>query len=320
MTQARRAWSALALLVVVDLVMIPDFHRIAWVGGAWRGLPIDILEHGARLCLVAIGAALVVATGGVDLGIGTVMALSGALAARLSAEGHGFPVVASAAIGIGVAVGLVNAAMVVVGRMPPIVATLVPMVAGRGVAHLVAGGAILAVDAPWAVRLGSGTWLGMPIAVWVATGVIAVVALLLRRTAVGAGLAAVGSNPAACRIAGVPSGRLITLAYATSGTFAAIAGLLAAADVRSADAHNLGQFVELDAVVAVVIGGTAISGGVFSLGGALAGALFLQTLTVTLHAAGVRSDVAPLPKALLVLVAAVVSHPQFRIRRTRSAS
>jgi simple sugar transport system permease protein len=320
MTPARRAWVAVALLVVLDLFMIPDFHGVAWVDGAWRGLPIDIMEHGARLCLVAIGAALVVATGGVDLGIGTVMALSGALAARLSAEGYGFPAVVSAAIGVGIAVGLMNAAMVVLGRMPPIVATLVPMVAGRGVAHLLAGGAILAVDAPWAVHLGSGTWLGMPLAVWVATGVIAVTALLLRRTAVGTGLAAVGSNLAACRIAGVPTGRLITVAYATSGAFAAIAGLLAAADVRSADAHSLGQFMELDAVVAVVIGGTAITGGVFSLGGALAGALFLQTLTVTLHAAGIRSDVAPLPKALLVLVAAIVAHPKFRLRRIRSTS
>lgn len=322
MTSAgRRTWIALLALVLVDAWVVPGFLHVTWVDGALRGMPIDILEHGARVALVAVGAALVVASGGVDLGIGAVMAISATVAARITIA-SGSPVLAiAAALAAGGLAGFLNAIFVVRAGMPPIVATLIPMVAGRGVAQLLGRGEILALDVPWAIALGSGACLGVPWGVWVAGGTIALVAAVVRRTPLGAGLAATGSNAAACHVAGVPVGQLKTLAYITCSVLAAVAGLLAAADIRAADAHNVGLFAELDAVVAVVLGGTAITGGRFSLQGAIAGGLFLETLTVTLHALGVRSDVAPLPKALVVLAAALLARPGAidQLLRRRSA-
>ena len=274
---ARRwVWTAVALglLLGVNAVATPSFYE--------QGAVLDVLNRGSIIVLAALGMTLVIATGGVDLSVGAVVAI--AAAACAVTLGAGAPAVAAigAALLAALAAGCFNGVLVAQARIQPIVATLVLMVAGRGIAQLLTRGQIVTFDDPVLSFLDGGRLLGLPMPVVVTLVVFVGLEVLVRATALGLFVESIGDNATASRLAGVPV-RVVTLAaYAISGLCAGVAGVLAAADIRAADANNAGLYLELDAILAVVLGGTALTGGRFSLVGAVLGALFIQTLTTTL--------------------------------------
>ncbi|MCC6230143.1 MAG: ABC transporter permease [Phycisphaerales bacterium] len=311
------AWpvAALALLVVFNLAFTPGFFGIELRDGRFFGTPIDVLNHAAKVAIVAIGMTLVIATGGVDLSVGAVVAISGAVAAMFVTRSQAsFPLVILAALAAGGVAGLCNGFLVARLRLQPIVATLVLMVAGRGVAQLITDGLIITFEHRALSSLANTAFAFIPIPAWIALALATAVGLFTRRTAAGMFVEAVGDNDRACRYAGVNDRAIKLGVYAFCGVCAGLAGLVECSYIKAADANNAGLFLELDAILAVVIGGTSLSGGRFSLTGSLVGAILIQTLTKTMYMHDVSADVAPLPKAIAVLAVCTLQSPVVKDR------
>jgi ribose/xylose/arabinose/galactoside ABC-type transport system permease subunit len=309
----------LAALCLFNACATPGFFRIEAREGGLYGAPLDVLKRGAQPATVAAAAAFVIATRGVDLSVGSTAALSGAVAATCVVGGGGATTAVFAALLAATLAGLFNGVLVALWRLPPIVATLVSMTAGRGAAQLVADGQIVTFESPALIALGSARPLGVPAPVFVAAGFFVLAAVAARRTALGAYVRALGDNPDAARAAGVPERALLLGVYAFSGLAAGVAGILAAADIKAADANHAGRDLELDAILAVVLGGGALAGGRFSLLGAAVGALLIQATTTTLYMHDVPPDVASAPKALVVLAVCALQSPVLRARFARRA-
>jgi simple sugar transport system permease protein len=208
--------------------------------------------------------------------------------------------------------GLWNGLLVAKVGMQPIIATLILMVAGRGIAQLLTGGQIITVYYAPYFFLGNGFLLGLPFAVFIAAVVWGTVHVLLTRTALGLFIQSIGINPAASRVAGVRERLIIVCVYVFCGVAAGIAGLVISSNVKSADGNNAGVLLELDAILAVTLGGTALTGGRFSLAGSVLGALIIQTLTSTIYSIGVPPEVNMVVKAAVVFAVMLLQSPEFR--------
>lgn len=318
-------WPALALiaLLAVNVILTPSFLTLRVQDGHLFGSLIDILRNGAPTMLIALGMTLVIASRGIDLSVGAVVAISGALAcAHIAAAADpgspGTVVTATGiALGVAVALGLWNGVLVSVFGIQPIIATLVLMTAGRGIALLVTDGQIVTVtSAPFKI-LGAGYAFGLPVAILVSLSVFAVVALLTRCTALGMLLESVGINPEASRLAGVRHRSIVFAVYVFSALCAGVAGLMIASNISAADANNAGLWIEMDAILAVVIGGTSLLGGRFSLTGTILGALIIQTLTTTVYTAGITPETTLVFKALVVVAVCLLQAPKFRALLSR---
>ena len=326
--------AALAMLLLVNLFLTPGFFHVEThvgpSGGEWFGTPVDILRRASPTALVALGMTLVIATGGVDLSVGAVMAIAGAVAADLIARPDGGPLswlnlhgssalVVVAAVSAGLLCGAWNGVLVSVIGIQPIVATLILMVAGRGVAQLLTAGQIVTFQSPAIEFLATGTFLHLPFVVTEATGVFFLTLFLTRGTALGLFLESVGNNAAASRYAGVNARAVKLMAYVFAGACAAYAGLIVAADTQGADANNAGLNWELDAILAVCLGGTALTGGRFSLVGAIIGALIIQTLksTILQHADKLKPEWELVVKALVIVAVCLLQSEAFRQKLAR---
>ena len=310
--------AALALLFTFNLFLTPGFFTLEIRDGRFYGVPYDILNRGAPVMLLSLGMALVIATGGVDLSVGAVMAMAGSIVAVLISRTENVFLAVLGALLCGLAAGLWNGVLVGVWRLQPIVATLVLMVAGRGIAQLITGGQVLNFSNAPLIFLGNGALFGLPVPFVIAIFAFAVTATLTRRTALGLFIETIGDNEIAARFAGLEARRIKLFVYTFSGACAAVAGVLGAANIRGADAIHAGLGLELDAILAAVVGGTALTGGRFSLGGAILGALLIQSLTTTLYMRDVSAEVAPLPKALVVLAVCLLQSPIFRSKMSGS--
>jgi simple sugar transport system permease protein len=260
--------------------------------------------------LVALGMTIVIATGGIDLSVGAVMAISGAIAASL-ADAHGLPLALAAALGAGLLCGLWNGFLVAVLGIQPIVATLILMVAGRGVAQLITEGRIVTFTAPDLVWLGNGAVLGVPAPVVVVLGMLIVTGAVVRGSALGLLIEATGGNARASELAGIGTRGMILAVYVWCGLCAALAGVIAAADIMGADANNAGLWLELDAILAVVIGGTSLFGGRFSLVLAMVGALIIQAMNTGILLSGYPPEFNLVVKAAVVLIVLLLQSPRF---------
>ena len=289
------------------------FLRLSFLDGHLFGTPIDILNQGSRTMLVALGMTLVIATFGVDLSVGSIMAVAGGVAGVLMTQ-HGQPLVVALAAALGVAAiaGAINGILVARGGVQPIVATLILMIAGRGVAQLVTDGEVILIRNDAFGFLGNGYLLALPFAPILVGLIYLATHFALRRTAAGLFIEAVGDNETAARFAGLAARRVKILVYVFSGLCAGLAGLLATSNIRAADPYRGGEFMELDAIFAVVVGGTALTGGRFLLLGSFIGALLLQTLTTTMYNVGIPPAIAPVPKALVILVVCLLQSPEAR--------
>jgi ribose/xylose/arabinose/galactoside ABC-type transport system permease subunit len=303
---------ALFVILALNTAISPGFLDIAYQNGRLYGSLIDVLNRGAPVALLAIGMTLVIATKGIDLSVGAVMAISGAVAAAAITGGYSLPATLGAALGVGIACGLWNGALVAFFRIQPIIATLILMVAGRGIAQLVTEGVILTFNDPGLIFLGSGAVAGLPVPVilWVVLGLLA--AALVRFTALGMLIEAIGINRRASRLAGIGTSTLLVAVYAASGLCASVAGIVAAADIRGADANNAGLWLELDAILAVVVGGNSLLGGRFSIAGSLIGAMIIQSVNTGILLAGFPPEFNLIIKAAIIVVILVVQSPTSR--------
>jgi galactofuranose transport system permease protein len=310
---------ALGLLLLFNQFFTPGFFHIQVLDGHLYGSRIDVLNQGAKVMLLSLGMVLVIATGGVDLSVGAVMAIAAAVSSRLLVTEHQSAVVAIAvALVVSVLAGAWNGLLVAGFGIQPIVATLVLMVAGRGIAQLITEGQIINFLDPTMVYLGNGHLFGLPFTLTLVLVMLLLAFFLVRRTALGLFIEAVGDNDEASRYSGINARQVKFLVYTFSGLCAGLAGLVACSNIKSADANNIGLYLELDAILAVVVGGTSLQGGRFYLIGAVIGGLFIQTLTTTLYARNVSSDISPVPKALVIIAVCLFQSESFRTRLSRS--
>ncbi|WP_157865563.1 galactofuranose ABC transporter, ATP-binding protein YtfT [[Enterobacter] lignolyticus] len=303
--------AALALVLLVDSLVAPHFFQVVLQDGRLFGSPVDILNRAAPVALLAIGMTLVIATGGIDLSVGAVMAIAGATAASMVVAGHSLPVVLLAALGTGVLAGLWNGILVAILRIQPFVATLILMVAGRGVAQLITTGQIVTFDSASLGWIGSGSLLLFPTPAIVALATLVIFWLFTRKTALGMFIEAVGINIRAAKNAGVNTRIVVMLTYVLSGVCAAVAGVIVAADIRGADANNAGLWLELDAILAVVIGGGSLMGGRFNLLLSVVGALIIQGMNTGILLSGFQPELNQVVKAVVVLCVLIVQSPRF---------
>lgn len=328
-TKHRVFWPVVALvaLLLLNAIARPAFLSITVQDGELYGSLISLLRNSAPLMLVALGMTIVIATRGIDLSVGAMMAVSGAVALTIIAESPDpeAPGTIAIAIGAGVIVTLIagawNGFLVAVLGIQPIIATLVLMLAGRGIALLITNGEITTVNSAPYKFMSQGYLLGFPFAFFVSIAAIVIVVLIQRRTALGMLTEAVGINPEASRLAGVRSRGIIWGAYAASGLLAGFAGILYSSNIMAADSNAAGNLIELDAILAVVLGGTSLMGGKFSIAGTVIGVFTIQTLKSTIVFLGVPSPVTPVFMAAVVIIVVVVQSPLLRgnaLRAVRS--
>jgi simple sugar transport system permease protein len=281
--------------------------------GRLYGSVIDILNRAAPVMLLSLGMTLVIATGGVDLSVGAVMAITGATAALLLTKTSlGVPSVILISLAVAIIAGIWNGALVGLFKVPPIVATLILMVSGRGIAQLLTDGQIITFENKSFEFIGRGAFVGLPFTLTLVLVVWLVLTLLKSRTALGLFIECTGDNETASRYSGVNTNLVKLAVYSTCSFCAGIAGLIATTDIKAADSNNVGLWLELDAILATVIGGTALTGGRFFLAGSLIGAILIQTLTTTILTRGVAVELTLVVKAVVVILVCLLQSEKFR--------
>ena len=319
-------WPLVAWIIILlfDAIVNPKFFELgiledATYGKHLYGNLVDIFNNGAPLILVAIGMTLVIATAGVDLSVGAVIAISAAMGAVLinpalgnqlitndiltkNATNTPLPIIILADLAAGTACGLWNGFLVAKVRIQPIVATLILMVAGRGIAQLITNGQIMTIYYTPYFWFGNGFILGLPVSIYIVAFVLLLAWVLVRKTAIGMFIESVGINAKSTFYSGINEQNVKLFAYAFCGLCGAIAGLILSSYVHSADGNNNGANYELDAILAVVLGGTSLMGGRFSLFASAIGAVVIWTFTVTVYSLGVPANALLAAKAVLVMV------------------
>jgi ribose/xylose/arabinose/galactoside ABC-type transport system permease subunit len=295
------ALAALVVLVVANALFTPNFATAA---NFW-----SVLLQVSTVLLVAIGMTLVIATGGVDLSVGSVMAVAASIAAVLL--DRGILVAVLAALVGAIAIGALNGALVAYLRVQPIVVTLATLIAARGLAQVIArDGQLVPINDPAFEALGQGHVGPIPTPVLVALVVVAAAAFILQATPFGRYVLAVGGNRSAARLAGVPVARTTVMVYAASGLLAGLAGLITAARLSAADAAKIGLNMELDAIAASVVGGTALTGGRATILGTVIGALIMQVIATSFNMLLVPYSWSLAFKAGIILVAVYLQRPR----------
>jgi ribose/xylose/arabinose/galactoside ABC-type transport system permease subunit len=290
------ALAALAALFAYNAVQTPFFLT-------QQSLLFILLRQAAPIAIVAVGMAVVIGTAGIDLSVGSVMAISGQVGALSLLAGRGPAVAIVLALLAAAACGVFNGTLVARYGVQPIIATLILFIAGRGIAQLLSGGALEPIENSTFQWLGLGRPLGVPVQVLLAVLVAIGAWLVMRRTAFGRYVLAVGGNETASRLAGVPVGRVKLLAYVTSATLAGLVGLVAVSVSSASDANNTGLGMELDAIAAVAVAGTSLYGGRVTIPGTVVGALMLKLLQNTLIAHGIARETAQIVEGAVIVLA-----------------
>jgi len=296
---------ALAAIILFNALVTPNFLQA-------QTLAVNISQV-ATIAIVAMGMTLVIATGGLDLSVGAVMALSGALAPLIfqSEFGTAYPVlglVAAFALPLVAALlcGLFNGVIVAVLKVQPIIATLILFISGRGIAQVLTNGNLQTFSNPDFSYLGTGKILGFPFQGWLALAIACVLFWLISRTIFGRYLLAIGGNKRAAKMAGGPVRKVKIGAYVICSVLSGLAGLIVVAINSASDAARNGNLMELDAIAAAVVGGALLQGGKAPIFGAILGAVIIQLVKYTLLANGVEDEVALIAKAAIILAAVYI--------------
>ncbi len=313
----REIWPVLALLLIliVDYFISPGFFTIRIVEGRLFGSLIDILYRAMPTALVALGMAVVIGTKGIDLSVGSVIAICGAVIAWRIHEGDPHFVILLLALGTGLLCGLWNGFLVAILDIQPIIATLILMVSGRGIGlmiNLLYGGTNPSFTSALLQGLSTGHISLIPTRLILGAGLFLLLWLLLRRTALGLFIEVVGGNAASANLAGVNSRLIKYAAYIICSFCAAWAGIVLTADTHTSDPVSLGLYIELDAILAVVIGGGSLSGGRIYLGMTVVGALVIQALTTSILTSGVPPEYNLVVKAVVVLIVLLLQSKNVR--------
>lgn len=316
------------LILVFDAITNPAFFKIGIIqdpvwGSHLYGNMIDIFVDAAPLILVSIGMTLVIATAGIDLSVGAVIAISAAMGAVLinpalgnklelntvlakNATNTPLPIILLADLAAGAACGLWNGILVTKARISPLVATLILMVAGRGIAQLITNGQIMTIYYTPYFWFGNGFILGLPVSIYICALVLFLAWLMVRKTAIGMFIESVGINAKSTYFSGINEQNIKLLAYTFCGLTGGISGLILSSFTHSADGNNNGLNYELDAILAVVMGGTSLMGGRFSMLASVVGAVVIWTFTVTCYSLGVPANALLAAKAVLVMAVIVL--------------
>ncbi|HBF39162.1 MAG TPA: sugar ABC transporter permease [Firmicutes bacterium] len=326
-------WPIIALILVLlfNLFFTQHFFNIGIKNGHFFGSLIDILNRAAPTLIVAIGMTLVIATGGIDLSVGAVIAISGAVAALMIRPGylHGDlsypappPIIWLIIVPLCVCAlaGAWNGFVVSYLKIPAMVGTLILMVAGRGIAQLITQGQILTFHAAQFQFIGTGFLFRLPFPVIIVAILLCLTYLFTRKTAIGLFIESIGDNPKASRYAGVNALRIEWLVYVFCAICAGIAGFIVTADIKGADGNNAGLNMEMDAILAVIIGGTPMTGGRACLTGTIIGGLVMQSLKTTILTRGVPPQYVMVVESLVVVAVCLLQSPSFRIKVMKAFS
>lgn len=309
------------LVLLINVIKTPTFFEVSVRNGVLYGYIIDVINRASELVILAVGMTLVVASsGGTDISVGAVMSVAAALCCFILAGGqqtinayqNPYLLGIILALLIGVVCGCFNGFLVAKMKIQPMVATLILFTAGRGIAQLITKGQITYVRVENYKLLGGNiAGIPLPTTIFVAILVVVLTNIILKKTALGLYIQSVGINAKASRLVGLKSSQIIFLTYAFCGLCAGIAGLMASSRIYSADANNIGLNMELDAILAVALGGNSLSGGKFSLLGSVIGAYTIQALTTTLYAMSVSADQLPVYKAIVVVIIVSLQSKEF---------
>lgn len=308
----------LAVVLLVNLIKTPTFFNITINNGVLYGYLIDVLNRSSELIILAIGMTLVVASsGGTDISVGAVSAFSGAICifALGTGETYQVPYIVGVLLGVlaGTLCGAWNGFLVAKMKIQPMVATLILFTAGRGMAQLITGGNILYVKVDSFKRLGAFLPnIPLPTPIFVAIFVVIITSLVLKKTALGMYIESVGINGKASKLVGLNATVIRFLTYVFCGLCAGIAGMIITSRIYSIDANNAGLNIELDAILAVALGGNSLGGGKFSIAGSVIGAITIQALTTSLYAMQVTADQLPVYKAIVVIAIVMLQSPELK--------
>ena len=298
-----------------------NFFHIYIQNDLLQGRLINILNRGSEVAILAIGMTLVVsASSGTDISVGSVMSLCASFCCMLiagfgvssveSADQFAMPIVVGliGALAMGVLCGVFNGSLVAYLGIQPMVATLILWSAARAIGLLLCNNLIVYIRVP---EFGIyGGYIGcVPTPIIIAAACVLVVSLVLKKTAMGLYIQSVGINKKASRIAGLNSRKIIFICYLLCGLCAGIAGIVASSRITSADSNNIGLNFELDAILAVALGGNSLGGGKFNLAGSIIGAYTIQAITTTMYNLGVSTEVTPVFKAVIVILIVAIQAP-----------
>ncbi len=298
-----------------------NFFHIYIQNDLLQGRLINILNRGSEVAILAIGMTLVVsASSGTDISVGSVMSLCASFCCMLiagfgvssveSADQFAMPIVVGliGALVMGVICGTFNGSLVAYLGIQPMVATLILWSAARAIGLLLCNNLIVYIRVP---EFGIyGGYIGcVPTPIIIAAACVLVVSLVLKKTAMGLYIQSVGINKKASRIAGLNSRKIIFICYLLCGLCAGIAGIVASSRITSADSNNIGLNMELDAILAVALGGNSLGGGKFNLAGSIIGAYTIQAITTTMYNLGVSTEVTPVFKAVIVILIVAIQAP-----------
>ena len=312
----------LIAVLLLNVIKTPDFFNVSIQNGVLYGYIIDVINRASELVILAVGMTLVTAaSGGQDISVGAIMAVAAAVCCQVLSGGevsvteYASPLILAvvAAILASALCGAFNGFLVAKLNIQPMVATLILYTAGRGIAQLITNGQItyIRVDS---YKMAGGYIGKCPIPTPVFFAVIAVilVAVILKKTALGLYIESVGINGKAARLVGLNSTMIKFLTYVICGVLAGIAGIVSSSRIYSADANNIGLNLEMDAILAVALGGNFLGGGKFSLVGSVIGAYTIQALTTTLYAMNVKADQLPVYKAIVVIIIVTLQSEVFK--------
>lgn len=295
------ALAALVLLLVINVLFTPNFAAF----DNFRNILVQVTPT----MLVAVGMTFVIATGGIDLSVGSVMAIASAVAAVSLDYRAGTAILLG--LLVATAIGAFNGALISSFKIQPIIITLAILIAGRGVAQVISnGGQLIPFSNASFEYLGKGAVAGIPFQIVLLILVVALAVFLLRSTIFGRYVIAVGGNEAAARLAGVRVNRTKILVYALSGLLAGLAGLIYTARLGASDASKVGDGIELDAIAATVVGGTPLAGGRATVIGTVIGALIMQIITTSFNMNGIKFSYSLVIKAAIILFAVYIQRPK----------
>ena len=316
------AWAVVAelLILLVAGILEPNFFHIEYnaTTGMFYGSLIDIVNRSAEITIIAMGMTMVIALGGTDISVGALVAVAGAFALKLlrwdvtmyptpgDYTVKPFILVILVPLLICTAMGLFNGVLIGKFKLQPIIATLILMVAGRGIAQIATNGKQFTTGYTPFRLIGQGSMLGLPFPIIVTIVVCASVMIFVRKTAFGTFVESVGVNPNASRVTGLKSDKIIMIVYTLTGFLSGVAGLIYSSRISSCDSNNAGVNYEMDAILAVVLGGTSMTGGKFSLTGTIIGSLIIRTITTLVYYFGITSESIMAFKAVIILIVIVI--------------
>ncbi|MCC2031458.1 ABC transporter permease [Microbacterium allomyrinae] len=310
----------IALLLMLNVIKDPTYLAIGVnpTTGLLTGNVLDILRVSAPIIMIALGMTFVIATKGIDLSVGSVMAVGGAAAMETlraindpNSYGAMFTAIGVALL-LGAVLGLVNGLLVAVVGLQPFISTLVMMLAARGIARVITGGQNTnATNQPFQ-QISNGQIFGLPTSFVIAIAIVVIISLIMRRTALGLMIESIGINPEASRLAGIRPRPILITVYVLSAVLAAMGGLFTVSEVMTVDVSGTGYQMELDAILAVVIGGTSLAGGKFSILGSTVGALLIATLNKTVLFLGVSAAATPAFKAIVIVLLCLLQSERVR--------